>query len=228
MPRTLCALLSKRGVSEAISEPFSEVKWCPECGYSKPRSDFFRDRRARDGLTSYCKPCMTRRNNESKARRAAGERIEKRRPRRQLLDWGPDKRCPACQETKPLEQFAVNRTTRRGVGSYCLPCHNRIAREERVRNHGSTRNYHLKDRYGITEAEVEERVREQGGVCAICLERPAEHVDHDHETGEVRGILCFTCNVGLGNFRDRPDLLDRAVHYLEDTFYDVRLLEEPA
>lgn len=64
---------------------------------------------------------------------------------------------------------------------------------------------------------------EYGGMCAICRERPAEHVDHDHETGEVRGVLCFTCNVGLGNFRDRPDLLDKAVHYLEDTFYDDRI-----
>lgn len=228
MPRTSCVLLSRRGGSNAISEIVSELKWCPECGYFKSHSDFFRDRRARDGLTSYCKPCMTRRNIESKARRAAGERIEKRRPRRQLLDWSDEKTCPACGERKPLEQFAANTTTRRGVGSYCLPCHNRIAREERVRNHGSTGGYHLKRRYGVTEAQVEEMVREQGGVCAICLERPAEHVDHDHDTGEVRGVLCFTCNVGLGNFRDRPDLLDRAVHYLEDTFYDDRLLKELA
>ena len=173
---------------------------------------------------------MTRRNAESKARRAAGQRIEKRRPRRQLLDWSDSKACPGCGETKPLEQFAVNTTRRRGVGSYCLTCHNRVSREDRIKNHGSTRNYHLKARYGVTAEEVAAMAAEYGGMCAICLDRPAEHVDHDHETGEVRGVLCFTCNVGLGNFRDRPDLLDRAVHYLEDTFYDdrLRLLEEPA
>jgi hypothetical protein len=128
----------------------------------------------------------------------------------------------------PKEHFPINRSQPRGIGAYCLECHNLVVRENVQKNHGSTRNYHLRERYGVTEAQVEEMVREQGGVCAICLERPAEHVDHDHETGEVRGVLCFTCNVGLGNFRDRPDLLDRAVHYLEDTFYDDRLLKELA
>lgn len=228
MRKTSCVPLYRKGVNEAILEPLSEPKWCPECGYSKPRSEFFRDRRAKDGLTSYCKPCQTRRNAESKARRAAGQRIEKRRPPRVLRDWRDEKTCPICGETRPLEQFPANRSAARGIGSYCRPCHNRITRENRIKLHGSTRNYHLRERYGVTEAQVEEMVREQGGVCAICLERPAEHVDHDHETGEVRGVLCFTCNVGLGNFRDRPDLLDRAVHYLEDTFYDDRLLKELA
>jgi hypothetical protein len=130
----------------------------------------------------------------------------------------------------PLEAFAINRTRSRGVGAYCLECHGAVVRENVEKNHGSTRAKHLKERYGVTAEQVEAMIAEQGGVCAICLDRPAEHVDHDHETGEVRGVLCFTCNVGLGNFRDRPDLLDRAVHYLEDTFYDdrLRLLEEPA
>ena len=57
-------------------------------------------------------------------------------------------------------------------------------------------------------------VEEQGGACAICQVRPAEHVDHDHETGAVRGILCFTCNVGLGNFGDEPERLLLAHRYL--------------
>lgn len=55
---------------------------------------------------------------------------------------------------------------------------------------------------------------EQLGVCAICKEAPAEHVDHDHETGRVRGLLCFNCNGALGQFRDRTDLMLQAVAYL--------------
>ena len=52
-------------------------------------------------------------------------------------------------------------------------------------------------------------VRQQGGVCAICGSGPEDpqHVDHDHETGEVRGILCFNCNGGLGQFHDSIDAL---------------------
>ena len=55
---------------------------------------------------------------------------------------------------------------------------------------------------------------EQNGVCAICREAPAEHVDHDHVTELVRGLLCFNCNGALGQFRDRTDLMLLAVAYL--------------
>jgi hypothetical protein len=55
---------------------------------------------------------------------------------------------------------------------------------------------------------------EQDGVCAICREAPAEHVDHDHATNRVRGLLCFNCNGALGQFRDRADLMLKAATYL--------------
>ena len=55
----------------------------------------------------------------------------------------------------------------------------------------------------------------QGGLCAICQERPAEHVDHDHLTGTVRAMLCSCCNQGLGSFRDPADVMRAAISYLE-------------
>jgi hypothetical protein len=60
----------------------------------------------------------------------------------------------------------------------------------------------------------EQMFAEQEGLCAICREAPAEHVDHDHRTKRVRGLLCFNCNGALGQFRDRPDLMLRAIAYL--------------
>ncbi len=56
---------------------------------------------------------------------------------------------------------------------------------------------------------------EQGGLCAICREAPGVHIDHDHATERVRGLLCFNCNQALGNFRDRRDLMLRAAMYLD-------------
>src|SRR5438094_9480440 len=57
---------------------------------------------------------------------------------------------------------------------------------------------HLKRKFGISLEQYEEMLAKQGGVCAICGAPPPEgtslHVDHDHETGEVRGLLCFPCN----------------------------------
>jgi hypothetical protein len=57
----------------------------------------------------------------------------------------------------------------------------------------------------------------QAGLCAVCGEQPAAHVDHCHQKGHVRGILCFNCNGGLGQFRDRVDILQKAIDYLERT-----------
>jgi hypothetical protein len=54
----------------------------------------------------------------------------------------------------------------------------------------------------------------QGGVCAICKAAPAQHVDHDHETGAVRALLCFNCNGGLGQVKDNPTLLHAAAYYV--------------
>lgn len=110
------------------------------------------------------------------------------------------KRCPDCGEVKPLESFCRNRNTRDGRATYCKPCHNARNRETIRRLYGNTRHYHLRQRYGIGAAEVEELIRRQGGVCAICEQEPATQVDHDKRTGEVRGILCDGCNGGLSAF----------------------------
>jgi hypothetical protein len=63
--------------------------------------------------------------------------------------------------------------------------------------------------------EADEMLKDQGGSCAICRAAPAAHVDHDHETGAVRALLCFNCNGGLGQFRDDPAVLRAAADYVE-------------
>lgn len=124
------------------------------------------------------------------------------------------KRCPDCGETKTLEDFPRNKNSKDGRHTYCKPCHNARGRETIQRLHGNSRHYHLKRRYGIGADEFDELVRLQGGVCAICGRPDPEHVDHSHETGAVRGILCFNCNGGLGQFRDSIDALVAAASYV--------------
>jgi hypothetical protein len=125
--------------------------------------------------------------------------------------------CSRCRTYKLTGEFGGNRSSYDGLSRYCKPCHNVTSRENREKLHGSTRNYHLKARYGITAAEYDVLLAEQGGLCALCRERPAEHVDHDHVFGHVRGLLCSCCNQGLGNFRDQLTHLRAAVDYLERT-----------
>lgn len=83
------------------------------------------------------------------------------------------------------------------------------------------RNEQLKKRWGLTVEQFESMVAAQGGVCRIC-QRPEKSeykrrlsVDHDHLTGEIRGLLCHMCNTGIGKFEDNPALLVAAAAYLK-------------
>ena len=125
------------------------------------------------------------------------------------------KRCPDCGEWKSPEDFPRNKNCKDGRHPYCKPCHNARSRESRRRLYGGSRHYHLKRRYGIGAAEVDALIRGQGGVCPICGRESPEHVDHDHATGRVRGVLCFNCNGGLGQFADDVDRLAAAIVYLD-------------
>lgn len=94
----------------------------------------------------------------------------------------------------------------------------RAALESRRR---SVRDRELLRLYGITLERYERMLDAQGGVCAICkLPETAKHarnlaVDHDHDTGAIRALLCMRCNTVLGVLRDSPELAERLAEYLE-------------
>lgn len=98
---------------------------------------------------------------------------------------------------------------------------NQNQQEWRKNNPKKVLQYQLK-KYDITVEEYEELLKRQHGRCAICdSDDPGPKkmffpVDHDHETGRVRGLLCWTCNVGLGCFKDNPVLLRLAADYIEN------------
>lgn len=81
-----------------------------------------------------------------------------------------------------------------------------------------TINYKRNYKHGMTVEEYDRMSAEQGGVCAICNGLPTRttylHVDHDHVTLRIRGLLCDSCNLALGKFKDDPEILDRAAAYL--------------
>jgi len=90
---------------------------------------------------------------------------------------------------------------------------------------GRKRRNVLKYRYGIAVEEYERLLALQAGVCAICELPPSGRfkylaVDHDHLTGQVRGLLCNTCNSALGYMKDDPSLLQAAVKYLKQSSMD--------
>lgn len=95
------------------------------------------------------------------------------------------------------------------------------ARRERIRKRFRSpegRNKYLKRNYGITLEEYDEMFDEQNGVCAICggISRDGKRlsVDHDHETGKVRELLCMNCNTALGMLQDNVQIVLAAAQYL--------------
>lgn len=95
------------------------------------------------------------------------------------------------------------------------------SREWNLKNPDRMRNTKLMTRYGITLAQFDAMMENQNGQCAICGTTDPKRkgsrylsVDHCHTTGVVRGLLCYKCNVALGNFEDDTDRLRRAIEYL--------------
>ncbi len=85
-------------------------------------------------------------------------------------------------------------------------------------NRRRVKKHNLKTNYGLTIEQYDEMVRKSGGRCMVCGKKPTGkkglHVDHDHKTGKVRGLLCNKCNVALGMVNDTPNLLLKLYYYL--------------
>lgn len=103
-----------------------------------------------------------------------------------------------------MSEWLIRAATTDGFSFRCRNC---------MRRHG--RDTHLARTYGLTDHDVDGLLAQQNGLCAICLGRPAVHIDHDHVDGRIRGMLCFRCNAALGQFGDDVDTVRRAADYLE-------------
>lgn len=137
------------------------------------------------------------------------------------------KKCKECNEIKSLASFHRNSRMKGGHLNICSKC--RRYRCEPI-NPIKKRAAQLKTLYGITIEQYNSLLLAQNKVCAICekLEsiksrdgviRPLA-VDHDHDTGKVRGLLCSACNSGVGYFKESPGLLKTAAAYCFFGGYD--------
>jgi hypothetical protein len=110
------------------------------------------------------------------------------------------KKCVVCSEVKPLSDFNYIKKTERHH-SYCRKC---CSFKNRFYN------------YNITQNELLKLLKKQKHRCCICNNDISNRyaIDHNHKTNEIRGLLCLNCNSGLGKFKDRIDLLSKAVVFL--------------
>jgi hypothetical protein len=129
--------------------------------------------------------------------------------------------CSACGTLKPLAEFAPS-MAKSGNGC-CRVC--RRAMNKTAPTQAQLRKYNLK-KYGITPEDYDSLLAVQGGACACCkaqrnLDGRRLYVDHCHSTGRVRGLLCYSCNTGIGSLGDDTKGLQRALCYLENPLHIV-------
>jgi hypothetical protein len=131
------------------------------------------------------------------------------------------KKCTSCGEVKPVTDFHWHYKDKGIRRHACKICRSNLEKERQRQPSYKIkrREYLLNKHYALSTEEYESRAKYQNYGCAICKEKCKSGkllaVDHDHKTEKVRELLCGRCNVGLGSFRDRPDLLSKAIEYLE-------------
>lgn len=137
------------------------------------------------------------------------------------------KLCYGCLIVLPMDEFYEQKTAKGTpyLASKCKECwkvgrrraQKRYTRKHREKVRAVARNAHYKRNYGLTAEAIDRQSQAQNGRCAICDVSAPLVVDHDHATNRVRGLICRTCNSGLGHFKDDIAALRSAILYLETT-----------
>ena len=142
-------------------------------------------------------------------------------------------KCKKCGEEKPRTQFYKEKRTKRGYQARCITCckadANAVFQANPEPYRQRAREAHTPElrrartlaQYGLTQEDYDRMLEKQDGHCAICPATESGHnvtdhfvVDHCHDTGKVRGLLCSSCNLMLGKAKDDVTILQNAIHYL--------------
>jgi hypothetical protein len=149
------------------------------------------------------------------------------------------KNCTKCSNQKPLSEYNKNKKRKDGLSAWCKSCTklssakwykinaNKVIARSRQwalsnqeKKKLNSRKSHLKRKYNMSLEDEKKLIDNQKNKCAICniemiTEQSKFHIDHCHNSGKVRGVLCNSCNTGLGMFKDSQEYLKSAVKYLK-------------
>lgn len=201
---------------------------CTKCGLDKPLSQFFVRPNRKAGYHSSCKECFNEVRRVSKAKKKPPRVTIKHAT---LVTETSIRKCFRCKVEQPIQNFHKLQSGPGGWGTRCKSCSKDVAKKhwETHRHKLNKRSAacHQKRVYGITPDVKTAMLSAQGGKCAICrcILRDTKgmdkvSIDHNHETGVVRGLLCGRCNIGLGMFHDNQGFLSAAISYLKRTAGD--------
>lgn len=188
--------------------PMPPSPTCAKCGVRKSSCEFYR---FKDGRRPICKVCYNRQRDELAARRPVIKVTAKK--------------CTTCKIVKPIREFHTHKTSLDRRYARCKTCRGQYtsARRRDPGEGDKWRNNSLRFRYGISLAEYNTMWDAQNGRCAICKRLESEigsskrlSVDHNHETGRVRMLLCNGCNSLIGYADEDISRLENAAQYLRE------------
>lgn len=186
------------------------MKICKICLLEKPIAQFSGQTGSKDGKRHQCKSCELQRNQEWRINRKI--KLDASRE----VDLKSLRKCSICKEDKPGKDFYRDSVSISGLQTLCKSCSRK-----------NLDRWQKQGKYGLKPGDYEAMVEEQDNRCGICrTENPGVggcnktplrwSIDHNHETNEVRGLLCPACNKGLGHFQDNILLLEAAIDWIKN------------
>ena len=211
-----------------------DEKTCTQCGTTKPLSEFHRNARAADGLRAACKDCGCAylrsryvprvHEPEQMVCPQCGKEFTRVRKQGQPKVYCSRICTMAAAEARRTAQAAAREPRRCACGTVvdtpvgkavCPGCQKDPRPDAQARERVRTLRT-----YGLTQADWDRLVERQGNRCAVCrTSKPGGrgerwHIDHDHVTGQVRGLLCGKCNSAIGLLQDDPEIIKAAARYV--------------
>lgn len=187
-------------------------KTCGRCKEIKDLNEFHKCSSWKDGHQYTCKECLK------------SDKVKKL----EKIPFG-FKICTKCDILKPFSEFLKDKDCKFGLMAHCKDCKGNYTHEHSIKyktrrhelylkNKDGFKNNNLINKFGITLDKYNQMVEAQNGVCAICGKEEinkALAVDHNHKTGEVRGLLCGKCNKALGFLDENIQSFRIAINYLQ-------------
>lgn len=163
-------------------------KICSRCKKNKTLDKFHKNSRRnhKDGRNTVCAECCREKEKQSVKKSKYVAKFRK---------------CTTCKKVKPAKDFHKNKGKRGGLCEGCKDCRNRQIVEKR---------------HGLENGGLKEMKEKCDYKCEICMKKLPLAVDHCHESGKIRGMLCINCNNGLGRFKDNVKYLKNAIKYLKE------------
>lgn len=195
------------------------IKRCKQCEKMKTIANFSKQSKSFDGLDYICKTCH--------AENARKRRIPVPRKKREEYIIPAEKVCRKCYKLKPIEDYGPSPRNRDKHAGACLICSaaNRRLKQKKTTSLENLEKA-LKYDYRLTVEEYNQKLAAQNGVCTICgkpetlIDKRTNKtrrlaIDHNHQTGEIRDLLCHRCNQVYGRLEEDPELIKALLAYAE-------------